>query len=58
MELVSPLNVLFDELRGWTALQSTPCRTPSRRSFVAESVHGKIIDAESSRIQLFAEVIQ
>jgi hypothetical protein len=64
MELVSPLNVLSeelhilsDELRGGTALQSTPRRKPSRRSFVTESVHGKIIDAESSRVQLFAEVV-
>jgi hypothetical protein len=58
MELVSPLNVLFDELRRGPRFNSHPAERKPAELCSKKSVHGKIVDAESSRVQLFAEVIQ
>jgi hypothetical protein len=58
MELVSPLNVLFDELRSGLRFNPHPAERKPPELCSRGSVHGKIVDAESSRVQLFAEVIQ
>jgi hypothetical protein len=55
MEPVSPLNVLSDELRGPNC---TSIHVRAAELCSKESIHGKIVDAESSRVQLLAEVIQ
>jgi hypothetical protein len=57
MELVSPLNVLFDELRSGLHFNPHPAERQASGALSRGSIHGKIVDAESSRVQLFAEVI-
>jgi hypothetical protein len=57
MELVSPLNVLSESFAA--GLRSNPYLQNAKPAehCLKESAHGKIVDAESSRVQLLAKVI-